>query len=131
MSVRAERKQHGNLITAELKEVRESQQALAAKEKALVTAQAALAEMPRPSEPSDYLLEYIPVHPASVEQGHCGICGESSIGWQEKWTCCPVCGNPITAKRETLDGQGSRSAREDVCQAFRDQQKGDLWPKTI
>ncbi len=118
MSVRADRKQHGNLIAAELKRVRESQQNLLAEEKALVTAQAALAEMPRTAELGEYLLEYIPIHPSSVERGHCGICGESSIGWQEKWKACPVCGNPIKVKHETLDAQNTRSARESVREAL-------------
>ena len=118
MSMRAKRQHLGASIAARLKEIQCRRDKDSAVEAALTEALAALAEMPRPSQPSEYVLEYIPIHPASVEQGHCGVCGESSIGWSGKWNFCPVCGNPITVKRETLEGQNTRTAVEAVREAI-------------
>jgi len=134
MSLRASRNRHRVAIAARLKQLRELRESQDVEEKALTEALTALveAETPRPSQPGEYVLEYIPVHPASVEQGHCGICGESSIGWDPKWTGCPVCRNPIKVKHESLDGQNARTAHEDVRQAISEiGKKENVWQKAV
>lgn len=85
---------------------------------ALEEAMRALAEVPKTSEPGEYALEYRPACPAFVEKGHCSVCGKSSIGWDESWAYCPVCGNGINVKRESLDEQNSRTSIEAVHEAL-------------
>jgi hypothetical protein len=90
MSERQTRAKEAVVILQRLSKVRELKRADEAEEKALLIAHAALAEEPRALIFCDGVLQYARISLA-VENLACSECGETVMGWEDKWTGCPVC----------------------------------------
>lgn len=94
MSERRTREQQGQIIAERLQQLRELQSGNAKEEKALLLAQAALSETPRSLTHCELMLEYTTVS-LMVERVACSECGATSMGYEEAWKFCPVCGSHV------------------------------------
>jgi len=101
MSERALRKQSAETIARLLNRVQQDADSIALQKEALDLAHTALLEEPRTLRLCNFLVEFSPFN-AVTFRTHCSECGHASIGYNEHWRFCPLCGSKIElAERES------------------------------
>jgi len=94
LSERAFRKKQAGILAQQLLSVDKERAASAKVKEALELAHRVLLEEPKTVTPCKFLLEFSPFS-AQTERAHCSECGEASIGHNERWRFCPLCGSQI------------------------------------
>lgn len=95
MSERTKRRVSTDALIEQLLQLQKEKESITAAESALKLAKEALDEPPRHVVETKLTLEWT-THYSHVYSAWCNECSKKSVGYQNTWLYCPICGSLIT-----------------------------------